>query len=104
MSQALAIYENEQHWILKPEGNVKVYWSVPTTVPDVWHSGLNERGQMVHTSGAYEIRRLYCNGSKRHYAVYRDGVELPLSYTALLYVAKARAVKNALGKDRMNVA
>lgn len=93
-----APYDNEKHWQTE---DGRLFLSVPTTEPAAWKRKYRQDGKLIYTSGDYTIVRHKADGP---YNVYRDGVELPLSFTGLLKIAKERAVKNARGEDRMHVA
>lgn len=100
--------ENPALWTTIPrEDGGKRYVSVPTEIPKTWtrlHSMVTP-GLLTYSAGEYVIRGELVSGTKRrHYTVWRQGVELPLSFTGSLRDAKRRAMKNALGEDRMNVA
>jgi len=100
-------YDNPKLWALVSDEAGKDYVSVAAPVPEAWKRlrywpGFTP-GQVRYTSGEYEIRgRAY--GTRRSYTVWRQGVELPLTLTGSLAEAKARAVNNANGLDRMHVA
>lgn len=97
-------YENPKLWKRVGSATGKRYASVPAEVPKTWkrEHGL---GVMIYRSGEYELRGRCVSGSRRrHWTVWRQGVELPLSLTGLLREARARAEENARGEDRMNVA
>jgi len=78
--------------------------SVPAPVPTVWTRMTNDRGQLTYVSGSYSIVRTVGPNGSRTFVVYRDGIELSLSFTGMLWYAKERAVKNAEGRDVVNVA
>lgn len=93
-------YANTKHW-RTTDGHR--YTSVPTHVPTVWDRETDEKGRLVYKASDYTIVRdkvgYYC-----HYTVFRDGIELPLSFTGLLREAKKYAAKNAEGRYVVNVA
>lgn len=92
---------DERHWTTE-DGHRHV--SVPTEVPVTWRQRHDGQGRLIYFSGPYRIvRRSY--GTKYSYAVQREGVELPLgNLYSRLKDAKERAVKNAEGRDVVNVA
>jgi hypothetical protein len=100
-------YDNPKLWARVPGTRGKDYVSVAAPVPEAWKRlrywpGF-EVGQVRYVSGEYEIRgRVY--GTRKSYTVWRQGAELDLSIASRLKDAKARAVKNANGEDRMHVA
>lgn len=95
-------YDNRKLWVLVSDAAGKDYVSVAAPVPEVWETKFDARGRIMHVSGQYVIRRGL--GARRSYTVFRQGVELSLSLTSSLAVAKARAVKNAHGLDKVHVA
>lgn len=99
-------YDNPKLWklvFLDERGNT--YISVPTVEPVVWRREALADGVMVYRCGEYEIRgRLIGKADRRSYTVWRQGVELPLSFTRRLGAAQERAKLNARGQDRMHVA
>jgi hypothetical protein len=101
-------YENPALWTPVPrEDGGKRYASVPAEIPKTWHRAPNslEPGCLVYSASEYRIVGRVVSGTKRrHYTVWRQGAELPLSLTGSLRDAKRRAIKNALGEDRMDVA
>lgn len=100
-------YDNPKLWVLVSDEWGKDYVSVATTVPKSWARtrGWPDQDILLYTceSGEYEIRG-HKYGTRRSYTVWRQGVELPLTLTGSLRDAKARAVNNANGLDRMHVA
>jgi hypothetical protein len=82
------------------------FTSVPTEIPGTpWKIGHDGQGRRTYTSGAYMIvRTVVSGGTNRTYEVFRDGEELPLSFTGRFRWAEERAVRNARGLDVMNVA
>lgn len=80
------------------------YTSIPTTVPAEWRRIRNDEGHLTYLAGAYTIVRRPYGRASWSYTVYRDGIELRLSLTAMLHAAKERAVENAEGRDVVNVA
>ncbi len=100
-------YDNPKLWVLVSDEWGKDYVSVAAPVPRFWTRtrGWPEQDVLLYTSesGEYEIRG-HKYGTRRSYTVWRQGVELPLSLTTLLVEAKARAVNNARGLDRLHVA
>lgn len=78
--------------------------SVPARVPIEWRRIKNGDGQITYLSSPYTIVRRSHGRRSWMYTVYRDGFELSLSSTAALWHAKERAVKNAEGRDVVNVA
>lgn len=92
---------DERHWTTE-DGHRHV--SVPTEVPVKWSIHRLASG-LTYISGTYVIRRDHYVGSRYMYTVLRQGVELPLGglYSRLKY-AKERAVRNAEGRDVVNVA
>lgn len=95
-------YSNPAHWTTA-DGHR--YVSVSAEVPTAWKRDRNKGGHLVYRSGPYEIRRTLVSGrSRATYEVFRDGVPLSLSFTGSLADAKARAVRNAEGRDVVNVA
>jgi hypothetical protein len=95
-------YDNRKLWVLVSDEAGKDYVSVAAPVPETWNLEIDGKGRITYVSGQYTIRRGL--GTRRSYTVLRQGVELSLSLTGSLAVAKARAVKNAHGLDRMHVA
>lgn len=95
-------YDNRKLWVLVSDAWGKDYVSVAAPVPVKWERKLDDKGRITYVSGQYTIRRAL--GARRSYTVFRQGVELSLSLTSSLAVAKARAVKNAHGLDRVHVA
>jgi hypothetical protein len=92
---------DDRHWTTT-DGHL--HTSVPAEVPVAWRAHYLASG-LVYMSGVYAIRRRSYGWTKYSYAVLREGVELPLGGTySRLKDAKERAVKNAEGKDRVNVA
>lgn len=91
---------NAKHWSTK-DGHRHV--SIPTEVPEAWKQRYTDKG-LIYFSGDYKIiREPYA--SRHTYAVWRNEEELPLgSLYGRLKDAKARAVKNAMGNDVMNMA
>lgn len=79
------------------------YTSVPTEVPTAWKQKQSDTG-LIYVGGDYRIVRMLGSTGHRYYWVYRSGVELPLAFYGRLMDAKDRAVKNAEGRDVMNVA
>jgi hypothetical protein len=96
-------YDNPKLWVLVSGEWGKDYVSTATAVPEKWVRYSYPDGMVLHSSGEYEIRG-HRYGTRRSYTVWRQGVELPLTLTGVLKDAKARAVKNAQGLDRMHVA
>lgn len=98
-------YDNPKLWKLV---SYKGYVSVPAEVPTRWSQRSIKSALIdvvIYVSGEYEIRGYAPSTARRRsYTVYRQGVELPLSFTGLLRIAKDRAVKNARGEDRMHLA
>lgn len=92
-----------KHWTSE-DGHLHV--SVPTAVPEKWSPRHTVNGLSYFSqNGVYEIRRRPYGLSQWSYSVYRDGVELVLGgLYSLLRDAKARAVKNAQGKDTVHIA
>lgn len=106
-------YDNPKLWTLVSDEAGKDYVSTAAPEPLAWRRERRVQGffdVMVYTSGNYEIRGHESgrdsdnNVVRRSYTVWRQGVELPLSLTSRLRDAKARALKNARGEDRMHVA
>lgn len=122
MSDLLDQYKNEKLWHLdRSKLPAKIYVSVPieprpnTAGSMGWGRGDRRhlstgRDVVVYTSGEYEIRgeeyARRTNGTvyRRSYVVWRQGVELPLSFTGSLREAKSYAWRNARGEHRVNVA
>ena len=117
MSDALAQYQNEKLWQLdESQLPTKVYVSVPVDISGgmLWkreHATVNGRDVMIYRSGEYEIhgveygnRRPDGGIARRTYTVWRQGVELSLSFTGSLRQAKDYAAANAQGRHRVNVA
>ena len=107
MTDLLAQYNNPKLWKLdESQLPRKVYVSVPMDISGgmLWKREPAGPRKLTYTSGEYEIRAVSYGKTGRSYTVWRQGVELPLSLTGLLREAKARAVENARGEDRMNVA
>jgi hypothetical protein len=91
---------DERHWTTE-DGHL--HTSVPAEVPLAWRAHFLASG-LVYMSGVYAIRRR-SYGTKYSYAVLREGVQLPIGGVySRLKDAKERAVKNAEGRDRVNVA
>lgn len=92
---------DERHWTTE-DGHMHV--SVPSEVPKLWEKtyvGVH----LAYVSGPFTIVRSPYVGRRCTYSVQRDRVELPLGgLYSRLKDAKDRAVKNAEGRDRMNVA
>lgn len=78
--------------------------SIPAPVPVEWTRTRNDKGHLVYLSSCYSIVRTPQGKRSWAYTVYRDGVELSLSHTSGLWHAKERAMKNAEGRDVVNVA
>lgn len=97
-------YDNPKLWVLVDDTHGKDYVSVAAPEPIEWKRAPAGPRKLIYTSGEYEIRAVSYGKTGRSYTVWRQGVELPLSLTGLLRDAKARAVKNARGEDRMHVA
>lgn len=102
-----APYDSKENWTTE-DGHQ--FTSVPTEKPGPWKR-VRVGADLIYSSGAYEIiGRPYGDASRRNgagrrtYTVYRDGVELPLSFTGSLRTAKTEAVINADGRGRINVA
>jgi hypothetical protein len=95
-------YDNPKLWTLTDERPGRQYASVPTARPVNWKQQLGLR-KLAYTSGEYAIVRNTA-GRSVTYTLFRLDVELPLGFYSRLKDAKARAVKNAAGKDRMRVA
>lgn len=95
-----APYDNEKHWTTT-DGHR--FTSVPTERPGPWKR-VRVGDDLIYSSGAYEIIGRPYGKARRTYTVYRDGVELALSFTSSLRDAKMHAEINAAGRDRMNVA
>lgn len=89
-----------RHWTT---ADGRRYVSIAAPPPIVWKRTYNDQGRIVYLSAAYSIVRRV-----RHtacwYTVHRDGVELPLAVYTRLSDAKDRALKNAEGRDEVNVA
>lgn len=90
-----------RHWVTV-DGHR--YTSVPAPIPVDWKRVRNDKGQLVYLSYPYTILREVYGATRYTYTVFRDGVELPLSFTGSLWHAKDRAVVNAAGRDVVNVA
>lgn len=101
MSAQLAPGYDPRHWTTT-DGHRHV--SVPAPEPLVWTRRHNDKGQLVYVSGAYSIVRTIGPNGSRTFVVYRDGIELRLSVTGMLWFAKERAVVNAQGRDVFNYA
>lgn len=101
MSAQLAPGYDPRHWTTT-DGHR--HTSVPAPVPTAWRQTHNDRGQLVYLSGAYSIVRWCGRHGSRTYDVFRDGIELSLARYGRLRDAKDRAVKNARGRDVVNVA
>lgn len=101
MTAQLAPGYDPRHWTTT-DGHRHV--SVPAPEPLVWKRMHNDQGQLVYISGAYTIVRRPHGRRSWMFTVYRDGVELSLSWTSALWIAKERAVTNARGRDVVNVA
>lgn len=98
-------YDNPNLWRLVSDKGGKDYASVKTVEPVVWVRETRQGNILAYRCGEYEIiGRVYGKMDRRVYIVRRLGVELPLSFTGLLRDAKARAVKNSRGEDRMHLA
>lgn len=67
---------------------------------DICRGGVDPGTGKCRTCGADYARR----PARRTYVVFRDGEELPLSFTGSLRVAKTEAVINAQGNGKVNVA
>lgn len=93
-------YDNEKHWTTV---DGYLFTSVPTERPGPWKR-VRVGPDLIYSSGSYEIIGRPYGRARRTYTVYRDGVELELSFTGSLREAKHTAVINAAGRGRMNVA
>jgi hypothetical protein len=93
--------ENPRHWSTT-DGHHFV--SVPAPVPTDWNRGRDIAGNLVYARDPYRIVRRLHGRSSWSYTVFRDGVELGLSLTSSLAEAKDRAVRNAEGRDTVDVA
>jgi hypothetical protein len=93
---------DERHWVTE-DGHLHV--SVPAEVPVKWRRKRDEDDPrlLAYISGPYEILHV-AHGAKRIYWVYREETQLPMAFYSRLIDAQDRAVKNARGEDRMNVA
>lgn len=88
---------------MSEDGHLHV--SVPAGVPNgPWKRGDDGRQTLIYKQGEYVIKGKRYGVSRRCYEVYRNGHLLPLSLTGRLSDAKARAIRNARGEDRVNVA
>lgn len=99
-------YDDPKLWKLVSDKAGKDYVSAPAAVPERWSPRSIKNAVVdlvIYVSGEYEIRG-HRYGTRRSYTVWRNGVELPLSFTGQLKDAKERAVKNARGEDRMHLA
>lgn len=101
MTAQLAPGYDPRHWTTT-DGHRHV--SVPAPEPLVWTRMTNDAGRLVYVSGAYSIVRTIGPNGSRTFVVYRDGIELCLSFTGMLWCAKDRALTNARGRDVVNVA
>lgn len=90
-----------RHWATT-DGHHHV--SIAAPAPTEWKPRRAEDGSLTYVSGTYSIRRIYRGYSQSTYIVFRDGVELILAFYPRLRDAKERAVKNAEGRDVVNVA
>lgn len=90
-----------RHWVTV-DGHR--YTSVPAPIPVTWKRVRNDKGQLVYVSYPFTIvrERYGKTGCAFTFTVFRDGVELPLSFTGSLWHAKDRAVVNAAGRDVVN--
>jgi len=84
-----------------------LHTSIPTTVPGPrWQpteSGSFDQWRITYVSRDYSIRRIP-HGSGFVYDLYRGKVRINLAPHPRLKDAKAHAVRNAQGLDRVNVA
>lgn len=79
------------------------YVSVPTTVPLSWERTSTE-GVLVYRSNPYKIVRCWHGDNAWVYKLFRDGVVVSWPFFGLLRDAQAAAVRNAEGRDVVNVA
>lgn len=104
-AQREKIFANEKHWRKIDDGRFgNRYASVPVELPPAGLSTPDDTG--TRAWGPYEIRRRPYGQSTRHYTytIYRDGIELPLSFTGSLDRAINHVERNAAGEDTWNVA
>lgn len=101
MSAQLAPGYDPRHWTTT-DGHR--HTSVPAPEPLVWKRTRNDKGQLVYLSSCYSIVRSPHGRRSWMFTVYRDGVELKLSWTSALWHAKERALTNARGRDVFNYA
>lgn len=101
MTAKLAPGYDPRHWTTT-DGHR--HTSVPAPEPLAWKRTHNDKDQLVYVSGSYSIVRTIGPNGSRTFVVYRDGIELSLSFTGALWYAKDRALTNARGGDVVNVA